>query len=51
MGRACNKKFEKALKTVVLYSQERDFLEDLRVDGKTKLKVILRILVGWIELD
>lgn len=51
MGRACSKTFEKALKIVVLYSQERDFLKDTRVDGKTILKAILRILVGWVELD
>lgn len=38
MGRACSKTFEKALKTVVLYSQERYFLEVLRVDGKQNEK-------------
>jgi hypothetical protein len=40
MVRAYNKTFEKALKIVALYYQERDILKNLHVHGKTILKVI-----------
>jgi hypothetical protein len=51
VGRVCSKTFDKALQIVVLYPQKKYFLKDLCVDGKTILKLILRVLVGWVELD
>jgi hypothetical protein len=36
---------------VVLYLQERVLLKDIGIGGKIILKMILRISVGWFELD